>query len=92
MSEPIVIDKKTPVLMTVGTMLAIVAFVALTVFQAVQIMNKLDSFHADCVRLYDQSWHIKDEAERVHQLRELHGQEPDLSEVLRVSRPNEKQQ
>lgn len=51
------------------------------------IRSDMRQFHEDCVKNFQSSWQLRDQVERVHQLKENHGVEPEVSEVLRVTRP-----
>ena len=97
--DTILIDKKTPIKMTAGIAASIIVAVAVTVWQASRILNKMDAaethaqrraddMHTECLSLFSKSWQISDMVEYNHQARGLssNGLLPDVSEVLRMSR------
>ena len=89
------LDKDTRVKTSLGTLVAIwAATISITtsvVMGWVSMHQDMNRFHADCENYFKSSWHIADEVERVHQLRDAHGVEPDASEVLRVTRQQQKE-
>jgi hypothetical protein len=74
---------------------AVVGNAFLTCAKFDQFTVKLDSYHADCERIskenFDKSFQVRDYVETVHQWKDSHGVLPDASEVLRISRANERE-
>ena len=85
-SETVMIDKKTPIKMTLGAVIALVVVVAGGVgmvkdFKS-SVLTRLDlletnsitrseNSHADCVIMFNKTWTIEDMAEWTHQSRGL---------------------
>jgi hypothetical protein len=54
------------------------------------VTGQLYSIHQELKQFHQDSWQIRDQVEFTHQSKELHGALPDVSEVLRVTRQNER--
>lgn len=92
--DTVILDKKTPIKMTIGIAASTILATVTLVWQGSQMLNRLDTWHKDELERYKETWHIEDMLEYNHQAIALttNHQLPDVGEVLRVSRSQQIQQ